>query len=476
MLAITALRDSRYTKEFALPDGKVLFANLLWRTYLELEQAEAGRARQIIETVRARLGGERESHDDLLDRLIETKMLIAADLDEAAFISSKYDASRYSLGSLGLTIAPTIDCNLACVYCYENKRPGRMTPEIEAQLADFVRMAMPGRKTLTITWYGGEPLMCKDAVYRLSEQFIAICKDNNAKYEAFMVTNGLLLTPEVADRLASFPGWRAVQFTIDGNRESHDRKRPARGGQSTFDRIMRNLEYAAEKLPMLIRMNVDRQNPAQCHELLETFAAKGLATKLRVYFANIHPFGEGCRDIAERGEVSVGSNKEFAPIELALRAHSQKLGFAGRDWFSAPWLQSCQAVSATALVVEPDGSLQRCWIEVGEDNKRIGHISRPLDMTSENVLRWLRFDPTRNEPCRDCHVLPLCFGGCPHRHVYGAPEEHTCNQIRYNVEETLVLEYAAKHRADLLPALQQAALGRQRGAADCSSCTQTVAL
>jgi len=44
------------------------------------------------------------------------------------------------------------------------------------------------------------------------------------------------------------------------------------------------------------------------------------------------------------------------------------------------------------------------------------------------------------------------------------------------VEETLVLEYAAKHRKDLLPALQQAALGRQGGTASCSSCTQTVSL
>jgi uncharacterized protein len=338
MLAITALRRSRYTRDFTLPDGRVLFANLLWRTYLELDASEAVTARNIIGSVDEGGGSERDADGDLLNRLIENKMLIAADLDEAAFISSRYDASRFSLGKLGLTIAPTIDCNLACVYCYENKRPGRITPEVEAQIADFVRLAMPGRNNLTITWYGGEPLMCKDAIYRLSEQFVAICKENNAKYEAFMVTNGLLLTPEVADRLAAFPGWRAVQFTIDGHRESHNRKRPARGGQPTFDRILRNLGYAAGKLPMLIRMNVDKQNPEHCHELLDTFAAMELVGKIRVYFANIHPFGEGCRDIAERDDVSVGSNKEFAPIDLALRAHAQKLGFSGRDWFGGPWL------------------------------------------------------------------------------------------------------------------------------------------
>jgi sulfatase maturation enzyme AslB (radical SAM superfamily) len=73
----------------------------------------------------------------------------------------------------------------------------------------------------------------------------------------------------------------------------------------------------------------------------------------------------------------------------------------------------------------------------------------------------------------DCHVLPLCFGGCPHRHVYGAPEEHTCNQIRYSTEETLVLEYAAKHRKDLVAPLQEAAIARKGGGAGCSSCTQT---
>ena len=170
--------------------------------------------------------------------------------------------------------------------------------------------------------------------------------------------------------------------------------------------------------------------------------------------------------------MEVGSNSDFAPVELALRKHAHKLGFALRDWFQGPWLQQCQAVSATSVVIEPDGSLQRCWIEVGEDDKRIGHVAEPIDMTSSNVLRWLRFDPTRNAPCKDCHVLPLCFGSCPHRHLHGAPEEYICNEIRYGVEETLVFEYVAKHRPELLPALHKAAdrPKQQAAAAGCSTC------
>lgn len=440
------LKPSRYVQQFDLEEGKVLLANLLWRTYLELELAEAAAWRS--ETA---LGGDwTELPQALRGLLLERKMLIESSFDEAGFISRRYDRNRFSFEVLGLTIAPTIDCNFACGYCYEDKRPGRMTMDVEGQIFEYVRRMLPSRKSLAVTWYGGEPLMCKETVYRLSEKFIAYAEEVGASYHAFMVTNSFLLKRDVVDRLSGLGHWRNIQVTIDGFGASHDTKRPTRTGKPTFSRIMENLSYAVEKLPMLVRMNVDLLNPDDCHHLLDVLVDMGLAPKIRVYFSPIHPFGKGCRDIAEKSTIRVATNEQFARIEVNLVQHAKELGFLTRDKFEGPWLQQCQAVSTHSLVIEPDGSLQRCWIEVGEDDKRIGHISQALDLTSENNLRWLRFDPTRNDPCRSCEVLPLCFGGCPHRHVYGAPEEFTCNQIRYNLKESILFEYLSKHRPEWL--------------------------
>ena len=54
----------------------------------------------------------------------------------------------------------------------------------------------------------------------------------------------LLLTEEVVDRLLPF-GLKGVKITLDGDRETHNRMRPLRGGQGTFDRIIENMRRVA---------------------------------------------------------------------------------------------------------------------------------------------------------------------------------------------------------------------------------------
>jgi len=473
-----SLKVSSYVHEYEMDGNVFVLSNYLWRTFLQLDPEEAQLFRQVRERKESLIG----LPESLRVRLHEQKMLIDAGLNEAQFITQKYDNNRFTDEILGLTIAPTIDCNFACLYCYEDKRPGRMTPETEAAVIDYVRRQLPGRKRLIVTWYGGEPLLCKETVYRLTEAFLEIAESLGCKYESFMVTNGYLLAPDVADRLAGYGHWRNVQFTLDGHAETHDQKRPTRGGKGTFDGIWKNLLYAASKLPMTLRMNVDLLNPEGCHNLLDQLAEAGLSSSgLRVYFAPIHPFGKGCRDISEKEGVDVGDNTQFADTEVDLVKHALELGFKSRFRMQGPWLTQCQAVSTHSVVVEPDGSLQRCWVEVGENNKRVGHITQPLEFDSSNNMRWMRFDPTRNDPCRSCEVLPLCFGACPHRHVDGAPEEFTCNEIRYNVKEMVLLEYVAKHlgntslnfgkpRVDGKPLEMPASRVGAKASAGCGSC------
>lgn len=466
------LKRSRYVQELDMAEGRLLLANLLWRTYLELGQDDATAWRG----ARVSAVGIETLPQPLRERLGENRMLIDPALDEIDFIARRYERMRFSSEVLGLTIAPTIDCNFACVYCYEKKRPGRMSRQVEDQIIEYVRRFLPGRKKLSVTWYGGEPLMCKETIYRLSEAFIGIAGEVGATFQQFMVTNGYLLRSDVVDRLSELGHWRNLQVTLDGDATTHDVKRPNTAGKPTFGRVVDNLTYAAERLPMAVRMNVDMLNPDGCHRLLDLLAARGLAKRLRIAFAPIHPFGQGCHDIAEKEQVKVTSNETFAAAEIGLVAHANLLGFSTPGRLSGPWLEQCQAVSTNTIVVEPDGSLQRCWIEVGEDDKRVGHITQPLDLSDERNLRWLRFDPVRDNPCRGCDVLPVCFGGCPHRHLEHAPTEFTCNQIRYNLREMILFEYLAKHRPAALTEMAAAQAAGSKWASSganaiCGSCT-----
>ena len=87
-----------------------------------------------------------------------------------------------------------------------------------------------------------------------------------------IITNGLLLTPEVVDRLLPF-GLNGVKITLDGDRDTHNRMRPLRGGQGTFDRIIENIRRVAGKCRIAIGGNFDESSVDSYPALLEFLKA-----------------------------------------------------------------------------------------------------------------------------------------------------------------------------------------------------------
>ena len=135
--------------------------------------------------------------------------------DELTDLYTKRNAQKYSINSLGLTIAPTLACNFKCIYCYETSKPGVMNQVTMDTLIDFVRFEADNLTNLSVSWYGGEPLISKDIVYYLSEQLIDICEQKGVEYEAFMISNGSLIDDEVVKKLVKYRV-RGIQITIDG--------------------------------------------------------------------------------------------------------------------------------------------------------------------------------------------------------------------------------------------------------------------
>jgi len=417
-----------------------VLVNILWGTELIAPKEKWDLWRNFFEDVRqnSTLSPEDASY------LLEKRMLLHSDIDELHYMRKLYKSRRFSRDSLGLTIAPTLDCNFACPYCYEDKRPGKMSEEVAERLVEYVEKMLPGRSSLRVMWYGGEPLMCKDIVESLTERFVKVASDCGATFRASMTTNGYLLTPNVVERLCRFPVWDKIQITLDGTAALHDRKRPLKSGRETFRTVYGNLVEAAKRLPVTLRMNVDNLNWGGCNDLLDQLATDIEPDRLAVYFSPIHPYGEGCRDIADSSEVSLVDNRAFSEIEKYLVSRAKELGFNVPSPLSDKTCQTCQAVSTHSIVVQPDGNLQRCWTEVGEASKSIGSIADEISLNSDNSLRWLTYDPTTLDPCQSCEVLPQCFGGCPQRHLDDRPMEMVCSSIKFQLRSALVAKYSGE--------------------------------
>jgi sulfatase maturation enzyme AslB (radical SAM superfamily) len=65
---------------------------------------------------------EDPKNQDLIKSLCGRHIFIDKDFDEIEFFKVKLNLMRYGLKSLSLTIVPTRDCNLKCIYCYEGSR------------------------------------------------------------------------------------------------------------------------------------------------------------------------------------------------------------------------------------------------------------------------------------------------------------------------------------------------------------------
>ncbi|HEX7836876.1 MAG TPA: radical SAM protein [Kofleriaceae bacterium] len=365
-------------------------------------------------------------------------------LDELAAVEIAFSAGRTAKATPHLTIAPTLDCNYACDYCFEEHVRGSMAPEMQMATVELVRSAFAdGPGELSVTWFGGEPLMALSVVKGLSRRFLDLVAEGVlASYHADLVTNGQLLRPGVAAELMAL-GIRQVQVTLDGPREVHDRRRTLKGGGATFATIAENLCGLPGDLATVVRVNVDRENAPSVPRLFSELKDLGLAARVTVDVALVEDF-TGRQTPVE----SMLTPLEFAALEAAWLNDAARHGVRLHTARPAPRLTGvCQVDSPRSVVIAPTGELYRCWAELGNGGTVVGHL---LDRGSWNALAPTALsvrDPFDDEECRACVLLPSCMGGCPllrQSHRYWGRK--VCPPLKHNVHEVLAAHFRTETR------------------------------
>lgn len=429
------MKKSRYNHFFPIEDGKTLGINCLSGCMVILTQSLMDEYKKLV----ASLDSPEESMSPLIEELKEGKFLVDDDFNELSYLKIAYRRKQFDNSALALTILPTLSCNFHCWYCYEEKETTYMTKETENDILVLAMANLRGKKSLSVTWYGGEPLLAMNSIARISEGLSGICKAFGCEYSAQMVTNGYLLTRDVGLRLKEY-GVKAVQVTIDGPRDIHNKRRRLSTGGETFDTIVRNLLDCTDLFHFIIRVNIDRQNVRYATDLLDLLCDVGLRGKADIYFApTFDPgivekwvtFGKGCRDLLESQAEIYYDHPGFSEVEVTLSVEAIERGFPIRNFlnFSGP---QCSAISPNGFVIEPTGALQKCWQAVGDQSKAIGHISQDVRLEGK-ILRWLSFEPFSDPACVECNILPLCMGSCPYRALENAPFSLRCSPLKQNL-------------------------------------------
>ncbi len=301
-----------------------------------------------------------------------------------------------------------LDCNLACKYCFEGKRKGKlyMTRKTADLFIDFVKNnILSNKEEIKITFYGGEPLLSTDLIIYISERLKSPAEANGIRYSFSLITNGTLLSPDVVRKLKPL-GLRSADITIDGPKLVHDACRPFKSGKGSFDTIIKNAKDVCDMIDIHVGGNFTKENYIEFPYLLDYLIDNGLSPD-RLSSLNFYPVIMERPDFAlpdfTSGCVSINEPWLF-DASIFLRGEILKRGYGTQKIIPSP----CMMELNDSLVVNYDGGFYKCPGLIGREEFRVGDIKIGI----KDYRQSHNLDNYKNDECLNCSYLPLCFGGC----------------------------------------------------------------
>ncbi|HWQ18277.1 MAG TPA: radical SAM protein [Methanotrichaceae archaeon] len=348
---------------------------------------------------------------------------------------------RLSLKEAGFVFAPTFSCQLRCTYCYE--APVSHREELSAVMtSEHVRAAYAAmdeiverfdrRPPREVILYGGEPLMARnhDIVREIVEEGMR----RNIRFNA--VTNGFDLMKY--EDLLGIDKICALQVTLVGPEEIHDRRRFAKGGKPTFKDICRGIQLALDKGCIVsLRTNIDRSNLKGLARLNQFYMDMGWSRNPKFRAYGYTTFGELKENLLEPMELLEASRDLIPQVEgqssisasFGINQCLNSLLHSG----TIPYLRPVYCGSNVgACIFGPDGNIYTCWGEVGLDEGRIGRYLPDLVWNEERSKEWLSRSIANIPECLDCPYCLICGGGCARwaKRTYGSMFKPHCRQFR----------------------------------------------
>ncbi len=341
----------------------------------------------------------------------------------------------------------TNQCNLACQYCYEfgadkvatpEGKPKFMDLETAKASVDFLLAQSAGRRSIHITFFGGETLMN----FPLLKQVVAYASERASAegrhIDFSLTTNATLLTPAIIEFLSE--NRIGVTVSMDGPKEMHDHLRVFSNGRGSYDIIepkVRALIQNHRTRPITARVTLT----AGVSDVVKIF--RHLKQDLgfhEVGFAPVTSSPNQLYTIGHQGMDHVLDQFHALAdeyLEYALRGEAH--GFSN---VSDTLAELCQGVNKShpcgaglgLLGVGPSGDIAPCHRFVDSDQHALGNIATGIDKAKQSdFLKRGHIDSKYD--CHTCWARPLCAGGCHHEAFVrygdtGHPNLHYCDWIR----------------------------------------------
>ncbi len=345
-------------------------------------------------------------------------------------------------------------CNLDCKYCFYLEKEllyPQPDPHIDKWamsdqvLESYIRQYIEAHDTpvVNFAWQGGEPTLLGMDFFRRVVEIEKRYANGKQIANAFQ-TNGVLLNDAWAEFFLEFQF--LIGISIDGPRELHDAYRVDKGGQPTFDRVMRGMETLQRHkvdfntLTTLHRANAD--SPLEVYRFLRDNGS-GYMQFIPIVERIAHQVTEdGLRlispDFAGAAKVAPWSvePRQFGRFLCAIfdewvrrdvgRTFVQLFDISLETW-SGMEASLCifRKQCGAALAIEHSGDLYSCDHFVYPEN-RLGSIMDSAMAALAGSEKQQKFGEAKESTlpryCRECDVRFACNGECPKHRFLTTPD------------------------------------------------------
>lgn len=308
------------------------------------------------------------------------------------------------------TLFLTQRCNLSCDYCYIGKTADRMSLDVADQIINFAYRNTPLSEDIDIGFFGGEPLLEFPLLEEVTRRIQAHQGFDPGRVKLSVVTNGTLLTAEIAHFLRQHR--IAITISCDGPADVHDKHRRFPDGRGTSKAVEGGIQTA---LSVLERVPVNAVYRPDTMEYLP---------EVIDYFSSL-----GVRQIYLNADFSAcwaeKDVRRIAPI-------FQRLANRYMDFYRAGLPHFISLIDSKITVMLRGGyqPLERCRMGTGEFAfAPSGHVfpcerlaaAEPQTHSIGSINGMIRIGPLRehfasgpsiNAPCVSCGLQPYCVNWC----------------------------------------------------------------
>ena len=372
---------------------------------------------------------EYDENDLEMKDLVASDYLVAVDLDEIKRYTGMLSILRRmevpKPGYTGYTILPTTACNARCVYCYElGMKYETMSDEIVKQTIRYILATRKKDSSIRFRWFGGEPLLGEAIIDRICRTM----RESGVEYQSSMISNGSLMTEELAAKAKKDWNLKNIQITLDGREEIYcDRKRYVAFDGSPYHAVLEGIHaMLKQNIRVRIRLNVDEKNLDELMALVDELETEfENESMISIYCHGI--FGETDEEIGySSDELYSGMEKLDERLNLFNEARRSKgrndqgskqnntdkrRGRRYYDRYGRLKLYFCMVDNPmSGPVILPNGKIDLCE-HIGEiPTNATVFDERPIDRES-----YFKRDRVCEERCRNCGLLPVCtdYNNCP---------------------------------------------------------------